>query len=759
MILISKIGWIAAGLLLVLCIVFPAREITQSGLRHPPALASAAAGSVDQSATWFPFSPPRDSFRMDNPLDLRALNETQAGDNGFIQARGSQFVHAKTGQPIVFWGVNGPASKDRDGLRREARMLAKYGVNLVRIHQAFFDEKGELDLSRVRFALDAVEAFKREGIYSYFSIYFPLWLKPAPDSPFLPGYDGKSHPFAALFFNKEFQERYRSWWKTLLLTPGTNGKRLIDEPAVAGLEMVNEDSYFFWTFSSDRIPDQELGIVERQFGDWLANRHGSLAGAFQSWGGSKLVGDNLVGGRAGFRPLWNVAHERTRRDQDTVRFLLNSQRGFYHETMAYLRGLGFRGLVSASNWTTADPRVLGPVEKYSYTVGDCIDRHGYFGCGHQGPDAAWSIRSGHTYIDRSCLRFDPEEPGKPRQFVNPVMDPTYDNKPSMISETTFNRPNRYRSEAPLYYAAYGALQGTDALVHFTLDGPTWSVQPGYFMQPWTIMSPAMMGQFPVAARIFRQGLIGSGELLADVNLRLDDVLALKGTPLIQGAALDELRQKDGASGREAEPGGIVDPLTHYAGRTNVNFTTSAEATSRIANLTKLIDRYRRVVQSSTGELKLDYARGVLTIDAPRVQGVCGALDRAGTKDLRDLLITSRMSPGHIVVVSLDGQPLSTSKRMLLQVMSEEKASGFQTESMADGANRITDIGRDPWLVRSLEGSVHLKRADADRLRVTALDFNGDPGEDAGSAATITLRPDRVYYLLQSAGPGKEARAK
>ena len=41
------------------------------------------------------------------------------------------------------------------------------------------------------------------------------------------------------------------------------------------------------------------------------------------------------------------------------------------------------------------------------------------------------------------------------------MDPHYDNKPSMISETSFDRPNRYRSEAPLYYACYGALQDSN----------------------------------------------------------------------------------------------------------------------------------------------------------------------------------------------------------------------------------------------------------------------------------------------------------
>ena len=90
------------------------------------------------------------------------------------------------------------------------------------------------------------------------------------------------------------------------------------------------------------------------------------------------------------------------------------------------------------------------------------------------------------------------------------MDPSYDDKPSMISETTFNRPNRYRSEAPLYFAAYGALQGSDCIVHFALDGDNWSVKPGYFMQPWTVMTPAMMGQFPAAAMIYRKGLVSEG---------------------------------------------------------------------------------------------------------------------------------------------------------------------------------------------------------------------------------------------------------
>ena len=75
----------------------------------------------------------------------------------------------------------------------------------------------------------------------------------------------------------------------------------------------------------------------------------------------------------------------------------------------FLRKHGFKGLITASNWSTASPEVFGPLEKLSYTIGDFIDRHGYFGCNHKGDSAEWSVRNGHTYCDRSGLRFDAED--------------------------------------------------------------------------------------------------------------------------------------------------------------------------------------------------------------------------------------------------------------------------------------------------------------------------------------------------------------
>jgi hypothetical protein len=106
-----------------------------------------------------------------------------------------------------------------------------------------------------------------------------------------------------------------------------------------------------------------------------------------------------------------------------------------------------------------------------------------------------------------------------------------------------------------------------------------------------------------------------------------------------------------------------------------------------------------------------------------------------------------MELGHIVAVSLDDQPLATSGRILLQVMSEEKATDFQTEPAAEGLKRIVNIGTDPWQVKTLKGTISFKRADAGRLKVTALDFNGYPARSLRTCDKITLEPTTMYYLI------------
>lgn len=729
------------------CFVLANEAFTPKGLLKPQEMAAAKEQAARAQSDWFAFEPAPE-MAATAPMNLRSLNEAQAGDGGFISTMGDRFIHANSKKPVRFWAVNGPRHElTGEALRHSARMLASYGVNLVRVHGAMCDENGTFDPAKVAHAHEIVRAMKAEGIYTHFSIYFPLWLKPKANHPWLAGYNGKTHPFASLYFNQRFQQEYRTWWRALLTTPdAVTGKPLTAEPAVMGVEMVNEDSLFFWTFDAKNIPRPQMSLLEKRFGDWLTKRHGSIELALKAWGSARIATDAPSDGRVGFRPLWSMFNEKTPRDRETITFLYQVQSQFYQETRDDLRKLGFRGVITASNWITASPEILGPLEKLSYMSGDFIDRHGYFAGLHQGENAEWSMREGHTYSDRSALRFDAATPGEKKSFVHPVMDPEYGGKPSMISETTFCRPNRYRSEGPLFFAAYGALQDTDGIVHFAFDGDQWSVKPNFWMQPWTLASPAMMGQFPAAALIYRKGLIHPGAVVAEITLGEKDLYDLKGTPLPQDAALDELRAKDlplnNASWKKDQR---LDPLLHFVGRAQVRF--GKESTAPILkDLSTLVQRQSRTVRSSHGELLLDYEKGLLTVNAAAAQGFCGNLKSVASCETKDAIFESPMDLGCVLLVALDDQPIAQSSRMLLQVMSEEQPSGFATRDLGKGLKQITSLGTDPWLVRNLSGTVTLKRSDAATLKVTALRSNGN--KLLGNASQIMLEKNTLYYLIE-----------
>jgi hypothetical protein len=63
--------------------------------------------------------------------------------------------------------------------------------------------------------------------------------------------------------------------------------------------------------------------------------------------------------------------------------------------------------------------------------------------------------------------------------------------------------------------------------------------------------------------------------------------------------------------------------------------------------------------------------------------------------------------------------------------------------------RIEAIGTNPWLARWISGTVRLKIPRSRTLTVTALDGNGYPRKDLGTADSISLLPDCLYYHIHN----------
>ena len=702
-------------------------------------------GEAAPPGGWFVFRPPIDRFG-ESPIDLRRLNEKFAGEHGRLVARGDAIVHEKTGEPIRLWGVN--AGVDVVGMdpalaKILARQLAKSGVNFVRVHMPVGNAKGP-DPKAVDRVQAFVAAMKQEGIYSAISIYFPLWFPLEPGDGF--GSYNRKEPFGLVFFDPEFQKVYRSWFEALLTTPNPHANRvpLGKDPSVAMVEMVNEDSLLFWTFKPyDTPPAEPMAKLEAQFGDWLKARHGSIDAARKQWGGGPVRGDDFAAGRVGIMPLAEIV-KRGARAQDTATFLADTQAKFYRETQQFLREqCGYTGLTIASNWVTADGRLLGPLDKLSCTVADVMDRHGYYEGEHKGPRSSFAIDVGDTYVDRSAARFDPKEgyDGQKRSYNTPIWDVAYDGKPSIQSETNWPQPNRFRAEMPLIAAAYGSLQGSDGYAFFSLLGASWNEQ----LRKFPMQTPAMMGQFPAAALVYRKGLVKPADAVVRANLSVAGLQKLQGAPLSQPINLDELRARDVPAGQMTEFERLerIDPLSFCVGRVEMHFAEDNKP-SQVVDLSKFIDKQNKVVGSVTGELSWDWNRGVITVNAPQVQAAAGFLGAAGAIELGDCTIEMNNEYGAAWVVSLDGESLATSRRMLVQVMTEETSVGWP--GGGGGRRQIEQSPAPPVLVRNVAGSIRLRPVAA---RVTPLDLNGYPQPAAPmSDGIIQLRSDTLYYLVE-----------
>jgi len=681
---------------------------------------------------WWSFEPPADAFTGEALLDLRGLNEKEAGASGFITAKGDGFVRGD-GQPIRFYAVNTgvPELGDAD-LDYFAARLAKVGVNMVRIHGLYADRDGSDPLALNAKRLDRthylVAALKKRGIYTHFSSFFPLWMN-IKSSDGIPGYDAMSnkHPFGLPYFDPRMQTLLRAWYKQALTTKNPyTGLTLAADPAVGIVEIINEDSLFFWTFSEKNVGKSQWQALEQRFAAWMDKK------PREAWQGEAHEHDG--DGRLGLYGPWNLTRDglskaspgAKARALDQIRFYAEVQHGWYADTTAWLKkDCGVRCPISASNWTTADNGTLGLIERWTYTGAGVIDRHGYFGGKHEGDGAGYSVRAGHTYEDK-CALLDPADlPIKFSQLAG---------FPHIISEIAWNKPNRFIADNQPVMSSYASLQGIDAIFNFAIGSGNWASDGGGV---WTINMPGEMGQYPAAALQFRRGDLKLGETVVRQVVSDEALWQTKGTGLGEGRTVDF--RLDGTAQGDAV---AYDPLAFYAGRVERSFAKDAKPV--LVDLSKAIDATAKTVSSTTGELRWDHGNGLLRIDSPRSQCVSGFLAKAGTIQLSTVTIASPMEYGTIWVISLDDQPLATSKRILVQAFSEEKMYGFTADN-----GRITDPGRAPINVRDLAGTVSLPGA----LKGTVLDGHGYARGPAniestkGTQSMLVLAKDSLYTVL------------
>src|SRR4051812_6016329 len=510
----------------------PRMRITFTALILCMLLSSAVARA--EQASW-PFEPKPDKFAADALLDLRSLNEQESGATGFVRLSkdGNDFVRGD-GKPLRFWAVGSDVyRKSPEEIDTHCRFLAKLGVNLVRLHATVCDHHEgakvtDVDEKEIDGIFRFVKAAKANGIYLLISPYYGNFE--TPKSWGLDGYeDGKKQPWGAVFTDPKLQAGYKAWTKALYtrVNPHT-GKALKDDPTVAVLQIHNEDSLLFWTFSA--MPKAQHAKLADAFAKSLAKKYGSLAKAFEAWDKAKQEGDDIDAGVVGILSAWHLTQDFKGglgvRVRDQVQFMGEFQRAFYADMGKYLRQeLGVKQLLNATNWRTANDAKLKEVERWTYGALDVDAENEYYGSDeqHVGDNNGFRIDAGHHIVNASCLFKPLELIVNFRQTVG---------HPFVVTETSWKNPNLYQSEGPFLAAAYQSLNGLDAVVWFSATDATWNLDPqmswwtvngSHPVFKWSCSTPMLMGMFPANALVYRMGYVKAGETVLHEERPLGDL--------------------------------------------------------------------------------------------------------------------------------------------------------------------------------------------------------------------------------------------
>ncbi|MES2888623.1 MAG: hypothetical protein V4739_11500 [Pseudomonadota bacterium] len=763
-----------------------------SGARTPPA-----------AETWA-FAPEDDTFDANALLDLRSLNEAQAGESGFVRVNAAGDFVRGNGQPLRFWAVNsevghkpfvptplGPA-KAAD-LPRHARFLAKRGVNLVRLHrqispdldakpQARFTDINEAERDSI---WRSVAAMRKEGIYTALSPYWSVPMKFAPD--WLPG-GAPANGFGLLFFDARLQAAYKQWLKQLLLEKNPyTGVPLAQDPSLALLQLQNEDSLLFWTV--DQIKGVQRQALEERFDAFLRQKYSDTLQLAAAWQNDvDVAAIKTPPGQAPRMVLLNMAEltqttglrpGRSQRQADQTEFYGRLMFDFNQQMVRYLRDeLGVKSLVNAGNWKTAHPGQLGDVERWSYTPGpvDAVNR--YTSSVHQGPNAGWSVQEGDTYTSDSVLRNPRLMPLALRQTAG---------RPMLVTEGSWALPQAYAAEGPFLVAAYGALTGIDGYTWFNTTDEGWGPpQSANGYQPsqakWSIANPDTMGNFPAAALAYRLGYVQRGQPVLSETRRLDELWRRQPALRPEEPSFDPNRDSDTPKtrGSATEPwpaeafliGPVQVAFDHKVsveaaalaagGKRSAATEANSLAASAVTSATPPgpdLSRWMSpgVIRANNDQIVLNHTAGFCTVDAPQVQGVAAHFAKAPVHQLSDVRLVSGNAFGAALVVSLDGAPLKTSKRVLVQYGTQSRPTGWQDNAARlslDGGGtvpgaKVVSTGHAPWQV--VKGQLQVSINNPALSRATVLDMNGMPTVSLPlqrSSAQVSFRfPDNAMYVV------------
>jgi hypothetical protein len=613
------------------------------------------------------------------------------GPEFFIRRDGDRFARAD-GTPFRVWGMSVPTAPPKAEAEYYARRARRLGINVARVHSLdgdLCDRNAGRNYAFDPERLDRMEYFiaclKREGIYVMLDVLYN-WQFPmiGPDGGLPEGVVLPGRVRVPFYFDAGLQKLNRDFIARILdhRNPYT-GLRNADDPAIAFFQVINENSLFFNDTGGKSLGDYHKAMLGRQFSAWLAERYGDRAALAAAWATALGEGEDPAAGTVKFLGNWATANARAkdepfrRRAADETRFTYDTMSAFHRGVRDFIRDeLGARHLlVHGSGWWG-----IGWLDTLDIAANlpgmDFFDAHSY-----------WNVTSGVLAPEDAD-----EKRKKGGSMIEYFSSRAPEGYPWMASEWN----NGFRLEGPMMMAAYGALQGWDALFQYRMDGFDGARVKANHNSP-----PAIYLQYPLASWAFRGGAIRE----SDVAWRY----------VIPGDRLFDCTRTESPHGK---------PLTGIhaiLGKCVLRFGDGEPV--RVDPAAHVRDG---AVESVTGELAWHPRPGALHIRTPRLQALVGTADGTAVA-LGD--VTLALDPGAIsvAVAAVDGRPLASSSRLFIAAVGEGRPR--------------RDAKSEPWLLAPVVGDVTFA---APVKAVYALDLSGH------RAGELELRDGGRTFRLDNA---------
>lgn len=705
-------------------------------------------GAPIDKRDWFTFDV-RDDFRP-SVVGMEKWLDAPAGKHGFVRMHKS-WLRFEDGTPIKFWGVNicnGRVALSKSISREWARKLAKFGVNAVRFHKFTFHGKGKgIGAERVSTKLDPVLAqrfdffnaqLKARGIYTGWSHIYGHRPRPGDRKRML-AYDevvnaGTGHlrgsTIGLVNFAPDLQDLAIDLTVGMLRRRNTaTGKRYADEPALAYIELQNEDDIFFPT-CMDRVnacPTYKK-LFCKQFSQWLGKKYRSHRALVRAWGAQAidaypefqtnehLEANNIypIAHHWWFSPEGLAGQQRERgtkrRLLDTARFLYETQNRFYRRFARAIRATGYKGCIVGSCWQ-AGSGVSHFYNLHADTLAGVVDRHNYFG-GGKGHDL-------HTGSNNNAAMVSAPGTGLLSTGFQQV-----GTRPFFLSEWISRIPNEWVAEGPPLIAAYGlGLQGWDGSFEFAGNTPN---HPRTINTPniYSADSPVQLLQYPAIARMLYRGDLAEGPVISDRKLHIDSLLQDR-----IGFA-ETLKQKGDVKHIEGDT-----PLAALAaGRVQLSFSRDYGRTPK-PTLSSYVDKKRQVVTAATGQLSWHYrGKGYFTIDSPGTKGVVG-FARGKRLVLGPVSLRIHSPFAVLYVSSLEpDRDIENADRLLITALARARNTGMR---YSRNGMHLDRVGGPPIRMEGVRADITLFRRDVP-VQAWALDMLG-----RHRVSTLPIRSSRT----------------